>query len=117
MRRTRLQKDTPSLNADSAVQDILYHPGQHLMLHLEDAGRELLHRIVIVYRDGCLRDDRALIYSFGDKVSCAPADLDTCSQRVGLRSWSHSTGESRQERWMDIDDAHRVSVDDTTIQN
>ena len=79
------------------------------MLLRKDARGKRIVRIVIQNRDGSLKHDRTGIELFVDEVHGTSRYLDTIRQRLVLRIESR---ESRQKRWMDIEDTLRERLDE-----
>ena len=87
------------------------------MLFGEDAGGEGVGRVVVEYGDGCLGDDRAGVYVFGDDMDGAAGDLDPGGERVGLWLGGHSTRKGGEQRGVDVDDAIAIGGHDGPVKN
>ena len=72
------------------------------MLLLEDAGRQGLVGIVVVYRDGLLQDDDAVVDGFVDEVDGAAGDLGPIVEGLVL---GVEAGEGGKQRGVDVEDA------------
>src|SRR2546423_5920469 len=92
------------LHFESSFREQADREGKEDVLLLQDSRCERLLRIVLMDRDRFLKDNRSPVDGRIGEMDCASGDLDTGREGIPL---GVGPGEGRQQRGVDVHDAHR----------